>query len=81
VLPSVKFVFWGHGGVWYVVETDVTEDRRRFAVAERKRRQKAMFTASELLSYLEGMFRGRYPGAPLHESLEAAEKRRATASE
>lgn len=82
VLPSVTFVFWGHGGVWYLVETNVTEDRRRFAVAERKRRQKAtLFTASELLSYLEGMFRNRYPGALLHESLEAAEKRRATASE
>lgn len=81
VLPNVKFVFWGHNGVWYLVETDVTEDRRRFAIAEKKRRQSAHYSASELLTYLETLFRNRYPGAALHESIEAAEKHRATASE
>lgn len=81
VLPNVRFVFWGHGNNWYLVETDVTDDRRRFAANERKRRQDAVFTAKDLLTYLEGLFRTRYPGAALHESIETAEKRRATASE
>ena len=81
VLPNVRFVFWGHNGSWYLVETDVTDDRKRFAAGERKRRQDAVFTAKDLLTYLEGLFRARYPGAALHESTEAAEKRRATASE
>lgn len=80
-LQNITFVFWMDGEQWRLVETNVTEERERFAAQEKERQQKRAVLASTMLEYLENLFRTRFPKSRLHEAVSDNSEERKNAAE
>lgn len=70
-LKDVRFVFWLVDEAWVVVETNLTDERRRVASAERSRRQGKGLDTKGMLTYLQNIFRQKFPKTGLHEAVTA----------
>jgi hypothetical protein len=57
-------------GQWYVVDTNLTEERRHWAAGNRQRLQNKVLSASELLAYAQGIFKSQFPDAGFHEKVD-----------
>src|SRR5262249_2413174 len=68
-MSNVSFTFWGSGESWVLVDTNLTEERRRFAAAERERQKKKAMSGEMLLDYLQGIFHQKFPKAAFHEQV------------
>ncbi len=68
-LKNVTFIFWMDGEQWKLIETDVTEDRTRFAAGEKQRLATRAVLATTMLENLETLFRTRFPKSRLHEAV------------
>ncbi len=66
-LPNVFFVFWLVNEQWFIVDTNLTKERARFAKEEQKKHESTVVTASEMLQGLETLFKTQFPGKGLHE--------------
>ncbi len=81
-LNNITFVFWMEGDTWRLVETDVTDERGRFAASEKERLKTRSVLAAQMLENLENRFRTKFPKARLHEAVsEGADDTRRPAVE
>jgi hypothetical protein len=67
-LSGIHFHFCYIGGEWTIFETNLTEERSRWAKANRQRDLNQGNKASELFVVLETVFRKEFPENSLHES-------------
>jgi hypothetical protein len=69
-LDDIYFTYWMASGQWYVVDTNLTTERKRWAANNRQRLLGKMLGANELMAYLEGIFKSQFPDAALHEKVD-----------
>ena len=67
LVPNIFFVFWLDNEQWYIVDTNLTKERVRFAKEEQKRHEANAVSAIEILAGLESHFKTQFPGKGLHE--------------
>ncbi len=60
-------MFWLVNEQWFIVDTNLTKERARFAKEEQKKHESTVVTASEMLQGLETLFKTQFPGKGLHE--------------
>jgi len=66
-LSNIKLIFWLVKENWVLVETNLTEQREKWAKGEKQKHQAANLSADEMLTYLETIFRTQFPKIALHE--------------
>lgn len=65
-LKGVFLHFWLVDGQWYVVETNITADRKRYAQDKRDQLIAKTLDEPSMLKYLETIFEQEFPRTPLH---------------
>jgi hypothetical protein len=65
-LKGVYLHFWLVDGQWYVVETNITADRKRYAQEKKDQLTGKMLEEPAMLKYLESIFEQEFPRTPLH---------------
>lgn len=75
-LPGIKLQFWMVKEQWLMVETNLTEERQKWARGEKAKYSSATLTSTDMLAYLETIFHTQFPRYGLHE--KPSEARRST---
>ncbi len=68
-LPAITFVYWLYNDTWALVETNVTPERAKWTVQERKRRENEIYTVDSMLEFLQSVFHQRFPKIELHRPI------------
>jgi hypothetical protein len=66
-LKGVFLHFWLIDGQWYVTETNITADRKRYAAEKKEQLFSKTSDENAMLKYLESVFNQEFPRTPLHE--------------
>ena len=70
-LSDVYFTFWFANESWHIVDTNLTKERRAYAIKEREKISSLAMPADVMLRYMEGVFRAQFPKVALHEYVDA----------
>lgn len=65
-LPGITLGFWHWQEKWFLVETNLTEERSRWAAQMKQKMQAALWKEPEMLEFLETVHTTRFPRATLH---------------
>ena len=76
-LKNISFVFWLFNETWYLIDTDITTERKGFAQKERSHLKTKTFSAQMILEYLQNVFQQKFPKNRLHEIVSTKERSRA----
>ncbi len=70
-LNEVFFTFWFANETWHIVDTNLTKERRAYAIKERSKISSLSMSGEVMLKYMEGVFRAQFPKVALHEYVDA----------
>lgn len=70
-LTNVYFTFWFANETWHIVDTNLTKERRAYAIKEREKISSLAMPGDVMLRYMEGVFRAQFPKVALHEYVDA----------
>ncbi|MEZ4750820.1 MAG: DUF4339 domain-containing protein [Bdellovibrionota bacterium] len=68
-LKNITLTFWAVTDRWYLVDTNLTSERRRWALSQKRKILNEVITAGAMLDFLESIHLNRFPKISLHESL------------
>ncbi len=68
-MDNMRIVFWYANDTWIVVETNLTPERAKWASEERERIKENTLTSTEMLAFMEGVFRTQFPKSAIHETV------------
>ncbi len=68
-MDNMTILFWFVGESWIVVDTNITPERAKWASEERNRTKDATLSSSEMLTFMENVFRVQFPKAAIHETV------------
>jgi len=74
-LSNIYFVFWLSKEQWRVVDTNLTEERRKWARQVQQQHIGEVLSAQEMLRDLEQIFKTQFPKNALHESIARIESK------
>jgi len=67
-LDNVFFVLWWIDGQWILVDTNLTQERQKYASSMRKKYEAVVLPPAKMLEVLEGQFNQLFPDQSFHES-------------
>ncbi|MCB0403520.1 MAG: DUF4339 domain-containing protein [Bdellovibrionales bacterium] len=68
-LKNITLTFWAVTDRWYLVDTNLTSERRRWALSQKRKILNDVITPGAMLDFLESIHLNRFPKISLHESL------------
>ncbi|MCB0419276.1 MAG: hypothetical protein KDD39_16640, partial [Bdellovibrionales bacterium] len=68
-LKNISLTFWAVTDRWYLVDTNLTSERRRWALSQKRKILNDVITPGAMLDFLESIHLNRFPKISLHESL------------
>ena len=72
-LPDVYFTFWLVDEFWTLVGTNLTREREKWSREEQKRLRDRTYEGKVMLTFLQNVFRQKFPDKALHESVGSRE--------
>lgn len=65
-LKNIFIEFWLIDAQWYVVDTNLTSDRQKYAKQKKEKLRPRTIADVDLMRYLESVYEQEYPKTPLH---------------